>query len=163
MGRPQIPFPNSLERFQKHMPKGRDVTMIVLKTHLLVEAEMNELLELSLPHPECIYRSRFSFIQKLRVLQAVSRDPEIHLLTRAIEALNELRNGLSHQLETPDFELLAARLIHYSFCCAYDKRSRVQADRLAPKKEDYSLTALKQASAYLIGRIGYFKNAAVTS
>lgn len=160
MARPQRPFPDSLERFKKHMPKGRDVTMIVLKTHLLVEAEMNELLELTLRHPEYIYRSRFSFVQRLRVLQSVAQDPELLLLTRAIEALNDLRNGLAHQLETPDVELLAAKLMHHSFYSAYDKRSRAAADKRSPSKGDYSLTGLKQASALLIGRIGYFKNAA---
>jgi hypothetical protein len=162
MARPQQPFPDSLERFKKHIPKGRDVTMIVLKTHLIVEAEMNELLELTLPHPECIYRSRFSFIQRLRVLQAVSTDLDLHLTTKAIEALNELRNGLAHQLDLPDVELLAAKFIHHSFYSAYDKQSRAASNKHIPKKDDYSLTGLKQASALLIGRIGYFKKLATT-
>ena len=37
-------------RFQKHFPKGRDLTLIILKSPLLAEERMNELLELSVPN-----------------------------------------------------------------------------------------------------------------
>jgi hypothetical protein len=62
-------------RFAKHYPKGRDLTLIVLKSHLLVEEQMNQLIDVSCHKPEFIYKARFGFLQRLRILQALRGDP----------------------------------------------------------------------------------------
>lgn len=71
-----------LTRFKKHYPKGRDLTLIILKSHLLVEERVNQLIDASFPKPEFIYKARFGFLQRLRVLQALRGDAEFHALLR---------------------------------------------------------------------------------
>jgi hypothetical protein len=161
MARPQKPFRDSTERFAKHLPRGKDVTLIVLKTHLLAEVELNELLELRLPHPEALYQSRFTFIQRLCILEAISADPEIHLLARAMASLNAIRNSLAHQLEAPNFQVAAADFIHHAFYAAYDASSRQRKARYVPKKKDFTLNSLKSASAIVIGLLARYKALAV--
>ena len=157
MARPHRPFPDSTARFAKHLPTGRDVTLIVLKTHLLAEVELNELLEVLLPHPESLYRSRFTFVQRLRIFEAISSDPEIHLLVRAVYALNEVRNTLSHQLEAANFKKAAAVFIHHAFYAAFDAASRKRVDKRGPTEQDFSINSLKSASAIVIGLLARHK------
>jgi hypothetical protein len=158
MPRPAKPFPDSIERFSKHLLKGNDATLIVLKTHLLAETEINELLELRLPDPGALYQSRFTFVQRLRILQAISRDPEMQSLVKAIESLNNLRNLLAHRLEAPDFELSAAMFIHLAFLAAYDEASRKRNEVRAPLKQDFSINSLKSASAIVVGLLARYKH-----
>lgn len=152
MSRPKQPFPDAVERFQKHMPKGRDLTLLVLKAHLLVEAELNEVLELILRNPDALYRARFTFIQRLRVLEATSPDPNISHLAFAISALNELRNTLAHQLEPSEVERKAALFTDAAFYAGTLPSTRgVRRPPTSFTKADFSLTAFKQAIAYAIG------------
>lgn len=157
--RPSQPFPDSLERFKKHEPKGRDLSLILLKSHLLIEEEMNELLEVLLPHPEFIYRSRFGFLQRLRVLQAVTTDNRLHALADAMEILNEMRNSLAHQLEPTKPRQLAPAFIDAAFNSAMKKpRPREAVSRqVALPKAQFSLVALKQAIAIVIGTLAFMK------
>lgn len=157
--RPSLPFIDSSERFKKHAPKGRDLTLILLKCHLLVEEEMNELLELMLPHPEFLYRSRFGFLQRLRVLQAVSSDPRFHTLAEAMELLNEMRNALAHQLEPVKVRQLAPAFIEAAFNAGMrnPKRSAAQGAAAVQLDAKFSLVALKQAIAVVIGLLAYMK------
>ena len=114
---------------------------------------MNELLELLLAHPEFLYRSRFTFVQRLRVLQAVSHDPRRQALTEAMECLNELRNSLAHQLEQPKTKEQAARFIELAFNAAAKMPylAGSQAAKGAEEAASYSLVALKQAAAVVVG------------
>jgi hypothetical protein len=154
MARPVKPFQHSMQRFAKHLPKGRDTTLIVLKTHLLAEVELNELLELRLANPQALYQSRFTFIQRLRILQAISADPE---LAKALESLNELRNSLAHQLEAPDFANAAAVFIHRASFAAYDSASRKRTEHYKPRKQDFTINSLKFASAIVVGLLSRHK------
>lgn len=75
-------------------------------------------LELILPHPEYLYKSRFGFLQRHRVLQAVLSDPRLQALTEAMEILNEMRNALAHQLEPVKVKQLAPVFIEAAFNAA---------------------------------------------
>jgi hypothetical protein len=161
MTRPKQPFPDSIARFLKHSPKGKDVTLIVLKTHLLVEVEINELLELTLPHPECLYKSRFTFIQRLRILEATSVDPEIHILAKAIVSLNDMRNSLAHQLEAQKLEITGATFIHHAFYAAYDAAGRKRYANYKPKSADFTVSELKSACAIVCGTLARHKSLAM--
>ena len=77
-----------VERFRKYMPKGKDPILLVLRTHLLVETEINEFIERHIPNHKALKKTRFTFVQKLRLIESLSSDPEFHLLVDAVEALN---------------------------------------------------------------------------
>ena len=163
--------PKSLEelavRFRKHFPKGRDVTLIILKSHLLVEEHMNELLRLELPNPEFIYKARFGFVQRLRVLQAMREDAEFQALAEAIELLNETRNALAHQLESPRSQVLIPKFIEAAFNAATRtaKQLGAKVHQSQSTPGNYSRVALGQAIAVVVGLLArqiqqHAKNAA---
>jgi hypothetical protein len=140
-------------RFAKHYPKGRNLTLIVLKSHLLVEERMNQLIDASLPKPEFIYKTRFGFLQRLRILQALGGDPEFQALAEAIELLNEIRNSLAHQLESTKPDALIPRFIDAAFNAATRDPKPLGAVLRQPSKvpPKYSRVALGQAVAIVVG------------
>lgn len=96
---------DSLERFLRHMPKSDDLTLVVLKGHLLVEEEINETLVSRLREPKVLFAARLSFSQRLAVLKALSgSDKDQPFRFTAIEHLNTLRNQLAHNLEPRELE-----------------------------------------------------------
>jgi len=87
-------------RYDEHMPETDDLTLVVLKGHLLIEELLIKLIHLSLPHAEYLDATRLSFHQlacvaRASVLQA--SDPAWELIL----SLNSLRNDLAHNLESP--------------------------------------------------------------
>lgn len=154
-------MPKSIEdlstHFKKHFPKGRDLALIILKSHLLVEEQMNELLKISLPNPDYLYRARFGFLQRLRVLQALRKDTEFHALAEAIELLNEVRNALAHQLEPVKPPTVIPQFIEAAFNAASKNAKplgvKLRQSNCMPVK--YSRVALGQAVALVVGCLAY--------
>ena len=87
-----------LDRALAQLPRGVDPTLLILKTHLVVEEALNEVLTQCLHNPEHLFRARLSFSQRLKVLQALAPYRAFHDLAEAIELLNSVRNTLAHQL-----------------------------------------------------------------
>lgn len=87
-------------RYDDHMPDTDDLTLVVLKGHLLVEEVMIELASLVLPHSDCLDSARLTFYQRACVVKAAipSRATDCWEL---IFKLNSLRNDLAHNLEPP--------------------------------------------------------------
>lgn len=104
---------NSFKRFLTHLPRSDDLTLIVLKGHLLIEEEINGILRMRLAEPKALFDARLSFSQRLAVLKALSgHDSEEIFRFAAIEALNGLRNQLAHNLEPKDIEKRVAAFLH---------------------------------------------------
>ena len=89
------------DRFHKHLPRSNDLTLIVLKGHLLLEEIINNLLKEILPNPNAI--SDFNFYFRLRLVRALLEQTNNDVLDAA-EKLNNLRNKLAHHLEHPKIE-----------------------------------------------------------
>lgn len=91
---------DSWDRFRSHLPKSRDLTLIILKGHLLVEEQVDHLLSIWLRDAAAVSTARLSFHQRLCVLRALIpaglRDSNV---LRAAERLNTLRNRIAHSLE----------------------------------------------------------------
>src|SRR5688572_17947526 len=51
-------------RFRRLMPKTTDLTLLVLKGHLLIEEELQAFLEMSVKEPKALDDARLTFIQK---------------------------------------------------------------------------------------------------
>jgi hypothetical protein len=87
-------------RYDEHMPETDDLTLVVLKGHLLIEELLVELVHLALPHAAYLDKARLSFHQLACVVRSsVQResDPAWELIL----SLNSLRNDLAHNLESP--------------------------------------------------------------
>ena len=96
---------DGLWRFLRHMPKSDDLALIVLKGHLLVEEELNEIRAIKFSEPEALFSARLSFSQRLAVLKAlVGSGKDSSFCFSAIEQLNGLRNQLAHNLEPKELE-----------------------------------------------------------
>lgn len=87
------------------MRRSDDLTLVVLKGHLLVEEELNEILSMKLRVPEAIFQARLSFSQRLAVLRALAGDEGRGTFSLdALNRLNALRNQLAHNLEPRQLE-----------------------------------------------------------
>jgi len=93
------------DRFFEHLPDTDDLSLMVLKGHLLIEEQLNELISIKCISPECLEKARLTFNQKIHILKAlygkeIMTDSDYQLWV-ALESLNSIRNKLSHNLE-PD-------------------------------------------------------------
>lgn len=89
----------SLERFLKHLPTGKDPELVILKGHLLVERLLDTYLANNLARSSAISNAGFDFSQKLAVVEAVHPEWDCAWLWQSIRLLNRIRNRLAHRLE----------------------------------------------------------------
>jgi hypothetical protein len=108
-GVPTIPPEES--RFLRLLPKGRDLTLIILKGHLLIEEELNSFLVHCSFQPEALEDARLTFLQKLRVVRAFYPLRQTAREWNIAEDLNKLRNKISHHAEVLDLHSLIDRLV----------------------------------------------------
>lgn len=91
----------SVARFQEVMGTVDEITHVVLKGHLLVEETLTNTIALHMFHPEHFHDARLSFDKKISLGRAFclrkNRLGEWDMLI----ALNELRNVLAHNLDSP--------------------------------------------------------------
>lgn len=138
-----------IERHKAHLPEGKDLTLLVLKGHLLVEEGLEELISVSCPEPEHILKSTAGFAMKARIAQSLTG----HLIYRGlwpmIEALNTLRNDLAHKLDSPK---LNERILNFM-----DQRRthmQVLSDPLSvPKDQEVDVGQLRTDISILIGQL----------
>ena len=91
-----------IERHKAHLPDGKDLTLLVLKGHLLVEEGLDELIQAACPEPQHIFAGRPPpFHMKMRIARAMTAHVVFPGLWPMIDALNTLRNDLAHRLDSP--------------------------------------------------------------
>jgi hypothetical protein len=113
-----------VERFRAHLPETKEIALIVLKGHLLVEELINDLLEEELPNPITLRRGRFTFFQRLLILDALIPWNTLELRADAlslVEKLNTLRNRLAHHLEPADLNRCIREFLDSSGAYAIDR------------------------------------------
>jgi hypothetical protein len=82
------------------MPDTDDVTLIVLKGHLLVEEMLGRLAEIVLPHPQYLSDANLMFHKLACVVRAAVPQRSDDVAWDLILSLNSLRNDLAHKLES---------------------------------------------------------------
>lgn len=70
----------------------------VLKTHLLIEARLDDIIARVCRKPTALYSRRFGFWQKCGILEAICGDQEVNVWT-ALEKFNAIRNEIAHTLD----------------------------------------------------------------
>lgn len=90
---------DSLLSFLRHFPRTDDTTLIILKGHLLLEEEINNLLHEMLANPDAIDGLQINFFIKTQFLRALIKNETLDNILDAAEKLNRLRNRLAHNLE----------------------------------------------------------------
>lgn len=97
-------------RWDDFMPDTEDLSLVILKGHLLVEEMLSELLVHILPFPQHIEGLNLGFRQKASIVRAACQYDENNKAWDLINALNKTRNELVHNLEPPKLEKVLAAL-----------------------------------------------------
>jgi hypothetical protein len=101
-------------RYATFLPDTDDVSLVVLKGHLILEELLLALVERHCFNPNSLAKARLSFAQITYVAQAIFRLPESAPWWEPIRQLNTLRNSLVHQLQPNELEKKVNEL--YSLC-----------------------------------------------
>lgn len=142
-----VPNHVSLVRFQKHIPRSKDITLIILKGHLLVEQEMNDILDDILTESKALREARMTFSHRLAIIKSIYGPLSRSIFPyNQIIKLNSLRNQLVHNMEPRDLEKNIVAFVQ-------------EIEGLDPKIKTSKMklvTRLKGSIAYLCGLIcGY--------
>jgi hypothetical protein len=92
------------KRFLEKMPRTSDLTLLVLKGHLLIEELVNSTIDGLLPNPAALRAAQLDCYQRIRLLMAMVPDLGFHDTLEAFEKLNRIRNKFGHMLEPPQIE-----------------------------------------------------------
>lgn len=96
-------MPATFERFQKHLPIGGDLTLMILKGHLLIEEQVITLIKNRIAKFGPLKDADLTTHQKICLAEALieehSPNGEHAWLWPAIKKLNKLRNDIAHNLE----------------------------------------------------------------
>lgn len=104
--------PKYIFRYDKHMPDTDDLSLIVLKGHLLIEEMLIDIRDKLLPHAEYLDSVNINFNQLLHVIRSAIESKYDHKSWDLIVEFNRLRNKLVHNLEPPELKSLLSQLFN---------------------------------------------------
>ena len=97
------------ELSKKHFPKTSDLTLIILKGHLLLEQMLTSIISHYCSSSDHIIKAQLRFPQKISLVRALLSTPTSKDAWETLALINTIRNDLSHNLEPPKLkEHLAA-------------------------------------------------------
>jgi hypothetical protein len=140
----------AIDRLVRHLPAQNDLTLIVLKGHLLVEQQMRDIVRTRAAPSEVAKTDRWSFSARTRLTRAYVAVESNELTAdvwEVVDVLNALRNELAHRLESPNVPALAARLV--------DLQGVADLGDLFP--HDTMEERVRTAIAMLVGRLTRFQ------
>lgn len=130
------------ERFDKHLAytpgDDGDVSILILKGHLLIEESVNDILKKMVINPKALDKANLQMHHKIHILEAIFFLPGFVNAVAAVSALNKLRNRLAHHLDADDIDRLSL-----AFVKAVEKDSgEIMADRPLYTRLHFSLCIL---------------------
>jgi hypothetical protein len=87
----------SYEAFKNHLTDIDEVANVILKGHLLVENDLDDVIRAFFFHPEYILNDRFRFERKVLIARTMSLNAHKHHHWDLLLALNSLRNEIAHK------------------------------------------------------------------
>ena len=103
----------SRERFIDLVPESSDISIIILKGHLVVEEMLNEILKSHCVDYKALLEENLTFHQKACVAKSFMSSVGI-VYFPSIFFLNRLRNDLAHNIDSTKRNHLIASFIHNS-------------------------------------------------
>jgi hypothetical protein len=91
-------------RVIKHLPKDGDLSLIILKGHLLIEELLFALVSSAARDPSAIASARLGYYELASVAKALFYEKRMGPVWGAMFELNKLRNTFAHNLEPPDLK-----------------------------------------------------------
>jgi hypothetical protein len=101
---------DSLEQIGRHLDQTDDPTLLILRTHLLVEERLRDVLARICRSPDELRVARLSFYQTLYLCRGVvgrQDEPAWDFVGR----LNDVRNKMAHHLEPGDLDELLGTVV----------------------------------------------------
>ena len=89
----------ALTRILRQLASIDDITLLLLRSHLLVEQQINTALQKILSGAVALDMGRLTFHQRIQVLRALDVSRKVEDALRFSERLNSIHNRLAHQLE----------------------------------------------------------------
>src|SRR3954466_12087831 len=93
-----------LARVSRHLESVEDVTLLLLKSHLLIEQQINSALHKIVPGFASLDAGRLTYHQRIQVIRALDGTRKAEDALRFAERLNLVRNRLANQLEPVGIE-----------------------------------------------------------
>jgi hypothetical protein len=149
-----VDIADSVYRFSEHMPESDDLTLIVLKGHLLIEEMLERIVKTIVAHGELLDDTKLTFAQKAALARAMCWSQQDSDVWPIIFSINSLRNEFAHQLESPKIETKINRTIELFLNSVEDPESR--KGHAAAKRPDQ----LKMAVVYCMGFLGNYEGEA---
>jgi len=93
------------EEFIKHLPvHAKDVTLIALKGHLLLETALKEFIYLRVRHPERLQSKQINFATLVDFGSSLAENDKISWVWKALRQANSIRNMLAHNLQPKELD-----------------------------------------------------------
>src|SRR3954454_19876369 len=89
-----------------------DVILLLLRSQLLVEQQINATLQKILPGAVALDVGRLTFYQRIQVMRALDMSRKAEDALRFAERLNSIYNRLAHQLEPVDIDDATAGFVN---------------------------------------------------
>src|SRR6476661_1774132 len=100
-----------LVRVSRHLEPIEHVTLLLLKSHLLVEQQINSALHKIFPGFASLDTGRLTYHQRIQVIRALDGTRKAEDALRFAERLNQIRNRLANQLEPVGIEDAVANFV----------------------------------------------------
>ena len=101
-----------LTRVLRHLEPIDDVTLLLLRSQLLVEQQINVAFQKILPGAVALDVGRLTFHQRIQVMRALDMSRKAEDALRFAERLNSIHNRLAHQLEPVGIGDLAVEFVN---------------------------------------------------
>ena len=103
----------SMNHFLHHMPSNdSDITLIVIKAHLLIEQIIREFVSERMLNPSALTHAKLNFNQVALLAEAlILPNDEPKRMWSVIRKLNTLRNAFAHNLSPPKAEKIMKEII----------------------------------------------------
>lgn len=88
----------AFQRFLNLLPHGKDLDLVILKGHLLIEEQVKEIIRQKLPNPDALNITRMNCHQAICLAQALLPSSYEEDFWIASKKFNELRNNIAHKL-----------------------------------------------------------------
>ena len=101
-----------LARILRYLQPLDDITLLLLRSQLLVEQQINAALQKILPGAVSLDIGRLTFHQRIQVMRALDVSRKAEDALRFAERLNSIHNRLAHQLEPTGIDDATAAFVN---------------------------------------------------
>lgn len=99
----------AFRRFLQLLPHGKDIELVILKAHLLLEEQVRQIIDERLKNPAAL--ARLQCHQAICLAQAFFPKDHDPFLWASLKELNSIRNDIAHKLQSAQLQRRLEALI----------------------------------------------------